>query len=97
MELPRKLPSKTPSATPADSPDATVEARSAESLIDGAHGGGAALRLLSASQVAEFLGVHVKTVHRWRHSLGLPCVLVGRRVRFLPSEVTRWVSARKEG
>jgi hypothetical protein len=53
--------------------------------------------LMDAWQVAAFLKVHVKTIHRWRRTLGLPCVLVGGRVRFFPSEVIRWVSARKEG
>ena len=43
------------------------------------------------------LGGDHAAIHRWRRTLQLPCVLVGGRVRFFPSEVIRWVSARKEG
>ena len=53
--------------------------------------------LWNVRRIAAFLGVHVKTVHRWRRSHGLPCVVIGSRVRFRPSDVTKWVSARKEG
>ena len=64
---------------------------------DGSNGLLSDSALLNAEGVAAFLNVHVKTIHRWRRTLGLPCVLVGGRVRFFPSEVIRWVSARKEG
>ena len=53
-------------------------------------------RLLDAAEVASFLGVHPKTVYRLMRSDRLPCVRVGTRVRFLASDVLRWVSARKE-
>lgn len=53
--------------------------------------------LWNVARTAMFLGVHPKTVHRWRRSHGLPCVVIGSRVRFRPSDVTKWVSARKEG
>jgi len=53
--------------------------------------------LLTVRDLANYLGVHEKTVHRWRRSQGLPCVVLGGRLRFLPRDVLRWLEARKEG
>jgi excisionase family DNA binding protein len=54
-------------------------------------------RLWTVAEIARFLQVHPKTIHRWRRTQALPCVVIGSRVRFRPSDVTKWVSARKEG
>ena len=54
-------------------------------------------RLWTAQEVAEYLGVHEKTVYRWKNQGGLPCSRLGNRLRFDPNDVLRWVSARKEG
>ena len=51
----------------------------------------------SSKDVAKELDVHVKTVDRWRKTLGLPSKKFSRSVRFRPSDVRRWVAQRKEG
>jgi hypothetical protein len=53
--------------------------------------------LATGEEIAQFLRVHVKTVERWRKQLGLPCLRIGGRVRYVLGDVTRWASARKEG
>ena len=53
--------------------------------------------LATGEEIAQFLRVHVKTVERWRKLLGLPCLRIGGRVRYVLGDVTRWASARKEG
>jgi excisionase family DNA binding protein len=47
--------------------------------------------LLTIQQVAEYLNVSVKTVRRMR----LPCVRLGRLVRYDPRELTRFLAARR--
>ena len=54
-------------------------------------------RLLTVRELAQFLGLHEKTIYRLARTGELPCVRLGSRVRFLQSDVLRWVSARKEG
>lgn len=57
---------------------------------------GAALpRLLTLPEVAEYLCVSPKTVRRLVRR-GLPCVRLGRVVRFRPADLLRFVEARKE-
>ena len=53
--------------------------------------------LLTVHELAEYLGVHEKTILRWRRSQALPCVVIGGRLRFIPRDVLRWLEARKEG
>jgi excisionase family DNA binding protein len=53
--------------------------------------------LWTLKETARFLGVHPKTLERWVRSRRIPCVRVGTRIRFDPSDVVAWVSARKEG
>ena len=55
-----------------------------------------AAAVLTSQELAAILQVHVKTVARWRRSQALPCVRLGGRIRFLGSDVLRWLSARKE-
>lgn len=57
----------------------------------------AAQDLWDVRRTAQFLGVHEKTIRRMVAAGGLPCVRIGSRLRFLPSDIFRWVSARKEG
>ncbi|UCE02545.1 MAG: helix-turn-helix domain-containing protein [Candidatus Latescibacterota bacterium] len=54
-------------------------------------------RLLTVSEVAQFLGVHAKTVYVWARRGLLPCIRLGRSIRFVPDDILRWISARKEG
>jgi excisionase family DNA binding protein len=53
--------------------------------------------LWTTGETAAYLGVHERTVRRLVARDGLPCVRVGSRLRFDPSDVLRWVAARKEG
>ena len=53
-------------------------------------------RLWTVNDVARFLGMHPKTVYDWAARGELPCFRLGNRLRFSPTELTRWVSARKE-
>jgi excisionase family DNA binding protein len=53
-------------------------------------------RLLTVAELAEVIGVPVKTVYRWRHrGEGPPPIRVGRYLRFDPTDVNRWLDARK--
>ena len=52
-------------------------------------------RLLTLPEVAVFLSVSPKTVRRLV-SRGLPCVRLGRVVRFRQADLLRFVEARKE-
>lgn len=53
--------------------------------------------LLTVRQVAAVLQVDEKTIRRFVWAGRIPCVRIGRRIRFDPADVERWVSARKEG
>jgi len=54
--------------------------------------------LLTSKQVAPLVGVrHHKTVERYVREKGLPCVYIGRNLRFRHGDVHRWVAQRKEG
>jgi excisionase family DNA binding protein len=55
------------------------------------------LRLLTATELAAYLQVHIKTVYAWVARGELPSIRVGRQVRFSQDDILRWVSARKEG
>lgn len=53
--------------------------------------------LWTLREVAEYLRVSEKTVRRRVAQGTLPCVRIGRGLRFQPSELLRWLDARKEG
>lgn len=69
----------------------TTRAQGALAVADGP----ALPRLLTLSEVAEYLCVSPKTVRRLVRR-GLPCVRLGRVVRFRPADLLRFVEARKE-
>lgn len=53
--------------------------------------------LMSTKEIAPYLGVtHPKTVERWVREKGVPCVRVGRNLRFRLGDVLRWLAQRKE-
>lgn len=53
--------------------------------------------LLSTSELAEYLGVPVKTIYEWRTCGHGPCaVRVGRHLRFALSDVRGWVAEQRE-
>ncbi|MPZ74400.1 MAG: helix-turn-helix domain-containing protein [Nitriliruptorales bacterium] len=54
-------------------------------------------RLWSAAQLAEHLGVPVKTIHQWRYlQKGPRGFRVGRHLRFRPADVRAWVDEQIE-
>ena len=53
--------------------------------------------LLTLRDFARYLGVSEKTVRRWVAARRIPCLRLGRTIRFDRGDVFRWVSARKEG
>lgn len=52
--------------------------------------------LLTIGEVAALLRVSGKTVQRLVATRRMPCVRIGRRVRFLSADVFRFVAARKD-
>lgn len=54
-------------------------------------------RLLTLPEVALFLAVSERTVRRLVARRQLPCLRVGCQLRFDPSDLLRWTSARKGG
>ena len=53
--------------------------------------------LMSTKEIAPYVGVsHPKTVERWVREKGLPCVKIGRNLRFRLGDVLRWLAQRKE-
>jgi excisionase family DNA binding protein len=48
-------------------------------------------RLWTTAQLAEYLGVPVKTIHQWRYmQKGPRGFRVGRHLRFRPADVRAW-------
>jgi excisionase family DNA binding protein len=53
--------------------------------------------LLSITELAEYLGVPVKTIYEWRQSgRGPACVRIGRHLKFAVSDVRAWVECQRE-
>jgi excisionase family DNA binding protein len=53
--------------------------------------------LWTVRDVAEFLKIHPKTIYEWAARGDLPCFRIGNCLRFYPTDIARWVSARREG
>jgi excisionase family DNA binding protein len=53
--------------------------------------------LLTLPEVARLLRLSEKSIRRMVARRRLPCVRLGRSVRFDAGDVLRWLSARKEG
>lgn len=55
-------------------------------------------RLLSAEEVAEFLGIPVATLYQWRHKgCGPGAYRVGRHLRYDPSALRSWLDDHLDG
>lgn len=54
-------------------------------------------QLLSIDRLAEYLDVPPATIRDWCYKRQIPFVKVGRLVRFIPSDVQRWLSERSHG
>jgi len=51
--------------------------------------------LLSVTELAEYLGVPVSTIHYWRgKEQGPPGFKVGKQLRFRAADVVRWLEER---
>ena len=53
--------------------------------------------LLTIGELSDLLKLSEKTIRRMIAAGRLPCVRLGRQLRFLPGDVFRWLEARKEG
>lgn len=53
--------------------------------------------LLSVGELAEYLGVPVRTIYDWRQSGHGPRGLrIGRHLKFMMCDVTQWVEAQRD-
>jgi excisionase family DNA binding protein len=51
-------------------------------------------KLLSKEEAAELLGVSPRTLEDWRlHGTGPKGIRVGRRLRYRPADIERWLDA----
>ena len=54
--------------------------------------------LLTTKEVAEYLGVPVATLYRWRYvGTGPPAIKLGVHLRFESEDLAAWLDSRKEG
>ena len=52
--------------------------------------------LLTSKEIAPYLGLkHHKTVEKWVRTKGLPCVWLGRNLRFRLGDVLRWLDQQR--
>jgi len=61
------------------------------------HGGNGVEQLLTLRDLAQTLQVSETTIRRMVAKRRLPCLRVGRQLRFAPDALSRWLSAREEG
>lgn len=53
--------------------------------------------LMSAQDIAEKLGVSLRTVYRWKADGDLPPALrVGRHLRYRPDDIDEWLERHRE-
>ena len=52
--------------------------------------------LMNTAQVAEWLNVKESTIRKWTHYGFIPHVKLGRCVRFMESDIERWIKERSE-
>lgn len=53
--------------------------------------------LWRAEDVAEYLGVPLKTLYKWRlEKHGPPCARIGKHLRYVPGDVVAWVDSCKQ-
>lgn len=53
--------------------------------------------LWGVGDVAEYLGIPVKTLYKWRlEKHGPACLRVGKHLRYVPDDVVAWVDSRKQ-
>lgn len=47
--------------------------------------------LWDKKRLAEYLNIPIRTIEDWIYKRRIPCIRVGRHVRFKPSDVERWL------
>ena len=52
--------------------------------------------LLTAAEIAKYLGVPVSTIYKWTHEGFIPHVKLGKLLRFRLADVERWVEKRSK-
>jgi excisionase family DNA binding protein len=53
--------------------------------------------LVTITELAEYLGVPVKTIYEWRQTgRGPVCVRIGRHLKFRLSDVQAWVDSQRD-
>ena len=52
---------------------------------------------LTATQVAEIVGVHVETIYKWARNGRIPCIKLRHRMRFKQSDIDSWLSKHTTG
>ena len=52
-------------------------------------------RLLTVPEVATLLAVKPSTIRAYAERGTLPCVRIGNRLRFLPSDISEWIESRR--
>ncbi|MBI2071196.1 MAG: helix-turn-helix domain-containing protein [Elusimicrobia bacterium] len=53
-------------------------------------------RLLSPEKLAEYLDVSRKTIYRWAVCGIIPCVRLGKSLRFDKAEIDQWIEGKKD-
>lgn len=54
-------------------------------------------KLMTVRDAGELLSLPLSSVYALVEQGKIPCVRIGRRIRFDPGDLTRWLEARKEG
>jgi excisionase family DNA binding protein len=79
----------------ADAAKRSTVGRGQDADVRGAYGDRASVRpLLRDAEVAGILSVQPDTVRRWAARGELPCVRLGRLLRFRPADIDAWIGAR---
>lgn len=52
---------------------------------------------LTLAEVSRLLRLNERTIRRMIAARRLPCVRIGRQIRFAPAALSRWLQAREEG
>jgi len=55
------------------------------------------VKLLSVGEVAACLQVKIATVYQYVNAGKIPCVKVGRRVRFREADIEAWIKQNSKG
>ena len=53
-------------------------------------------KLLTAQEIALYLGVQPSTIYQWTHQGYIPHIKLGKFVRFKECEVEKWIEEKKE-